>query len=180
MGPIATARQLADVRAGVERLARAASFVTGDGGRGALVGVECDRGFFMAPVLLAADRADVADVHAFEVFGPVATILPYSGMPLEAIAAGGGGLVSSVYTDDLDVAREFVLGAGPFHGRLTIGGEKVAEHSPGPGTVMPQMIHGGPGRAGGGEELGGLRGVSHFCQRVAVQGYRPMLEKLFG
>ena len=114
MGPLATARQLADVRAGVERLARAAAFVTGDGGRGDLVGVEGDRGFFMAPVLLAAERADVADVHAFEVFGPVATILPYSGMPLDAIAAGGGGLVSSVYTDDLDVAREFVLGAERF------------------------------------------------------------------
>jgi oxepin-CoA hydrolase/3-oxo-5,6-dehydrosuberyl-CoA semialdehyde dehydrogenase len=180
MGPLSTARQLADVRAGVERLAAVAETVLGDGGRGDLVGVEGERGFFMSPVLLAASGPGVAEVHAFEVFGPVATILPYADMPIDAIAAGGGGLVSSVYTDDLDVAREFVLGAGPFHGRLTIGGEKVAEHSPGPGVVMPQMIHGGPGRAGGGEELGGLRGVSHFCQRVAVQGYRPLLEKLFG
>jgi 3,4-dehydroadipyl-CoA semialdehyde dehydrogenase len=179
MGPLATARQLADVRAGVERLSRSAEFALGDGGRGALVGVGGERGFFMSPVLLYAGSPDTPDVHAFEVFGPVATLMPYSGMPEDAIRRGGGGLVSSVYTDDADVAREFVLAAGPVHGRLTIGGEKVAEHSPGPGTVLPQMVHGGPGRAGGGEELGGLRGVTHFMQRVAVQGYRPLLEKLF-
>jgi oxepin-CoA hydrolase/3-oxo-5,6-dehydrosuberyl-CoA semialdehyde dehydrogenase len=179
MGPLATSRQHADVRAGVERLALGAEFVTGDGGRGSLVGVEGDKGFFMAPVLLYAASPDTPDVHAFEVFGPVATLMPYAGMPADAIRRGGGGLVSSVSTDDVDVAREFVLAAGPAHGRLTIGGEKVAEHSPGPGTVMPQMVHGGPGRAGGGEELGGLRGVTHFMQRVAIQGYRPLLEKLF-
>ncbi len=180
MGPLATARQLADVRAGVERLARSLEFVMGDGGRGALVGVDHDRGFFMSPVLFAASGVDVADVHAFEVFGPVATIMPYEGSATDAIRRGGGGLVSSVYTDDLEVAREFVFGAGPFHGRLTIGGEKIAEHSMGPGTVLPQMIHGGPGRAGGGEELGGERGLGLYQQRIAVQGYRPLLEKLLG
>lgn len=179
MGPLATARQLADVKTGVERLAQSAELALGDGGRGSLVGIDGELGFFMSPVLLYAGSPDTPDVHAFEVFGPVATLMPYSGMPEDAIRRGGGGLVSSVYTDDADVAREFILAAGPVHGRLTIGGEKVAEHSPGPGTVLPQMIHGGPGRAGGGEELGGLRGVTHFMQRVAVQGYRPLLEKLF-
>ena len=180
MGPLATARQLADVREGVARLARSLEFVMGDGGRGSLVGIDHDKGFFMSPVLFAAPGVDVADVHAFEVFGPVATIMPYDGDPIDAIRRGGGGLVASVYTDDVEVARRFVFGAGPFHGRLTIGGEKVAEHSMGPGTVLPQMVHGGPGRAGGGEELGGERGMALYTQRVAVQGYRPLLEKLFG
>jgi oxepin-CoA hydrolase/3-oxo-5,6-dehydrosuberyl-CoA semialdehyde dehydrogenase len=182
MGPLATARQLGDVREGVERLSKGAEYVTGDGGRGALVGVEGERGFFMSPILFYAPRADAEAVNAFEVFGPVATLMPYSGDASEAVEAvrmGGGGLVASVYTDDLDFAREMVLGIAPYHGRLNIGGAKVAEYSMGPGTVLPQTVHGGPGRAGGGEELGGVRGTKHFMQRVAIQGYRPLLEKLF-
>ena len=199
MGPLATARQLNDVRAGVERLREKCEVVLGDGGRGTLVGVDGEKGFFMSPVLLVALSLDCPEVHGFEVFGPVATILPYSAgasnaagsgaagtaagavSPLiDAIRMGGGGLVSSIYTDDVEIARAFVTGAGPYHGRLTIGGAKVAEHSPGPGAVLPMMVHGGPGRAGGGEELGGLRGVTHFMQRTAVQGYGPLLEKLWG
>ena len=178
MGPLATAKQLRDVREGVERLARSAELVVGDGGRGSLVGVEGDGGFFMSPVLLFTDRTDSPEVNGFEVFGPVATLMSYEGSPVEAVCMGGGGLVSSVYSDDLEFVREMVLGIAPFHGRLNLGSEKVAEYSMGPGTVLPQTVHGGPGRAGGGEELGGLRGMMHFMQRVAVQGYRPALEKL--
>ncbi|MCC6743589.1 MAG: 3,4-dehydroadipyl-CoA semialdehyde dehydrogenase [Acidobacteria bacterium] len=194
MGPLATARQLKDVRAGVDRLRSVCEVVLGDvdiagNGRGMLTGVDNDKGFFLSPTLLVAPSLDCAEVHGFEVFGPVATILPYSpdasnvagvSSLIDAIRLGGGGLVSSIYTDDIEIARAFVTGAGPYHGRLTIGGAKVAEHSPGPGAVLPMMIHGGPGRAGGGEELGGLRGITHFMQRTAVQGYGPLLEKLWG
>ena len=187
MGPLATARQLKDVKAGVDRLRSTCEVVRGDGGRGTLVGVDGEKGFFLSPMLLVAPGLDCAEVHGFEVFGPVATILPYATggadsvkSLIDAIRLGGGGLVSSIYTDDVEIARAFVVGAGPYHGRLTIGGEKVAEHSPGPGAVLPMMVHGGPGRAGGGEELGGLRGVTHFMQRTAVQGYGPLLEKLWG
>lgn len=187
MGPLATARQLKDVTAGIDRLRSVCEIVLGDGGRGTLVGVDGEKGFFLAPTLLVAPSLDCAEVHGFEVFGPAATILPYATGGAEsttalinAIRLGGGGLVSSIYTDDVEIARAFVTGAGPYHGRLTIGGAKVAEHSPGPGAVLPMMVHGGPGRAGGGEELGGLRGVTHFMQRTAVQGYSPLLEKLLG
>ncbi len=187
MGPLATARQLKDVKAGVDRLRSTCEVVLGDGGRGTLAGVDGEKGFFLSPMLLVAPSLDCAEVHGFEVFGPVATILPYATggadstkALIDAIRLGGGGLVSSIYTDDVEIARAFVTGAGPYHGRLTIGGEKVAEHSPGPGAVLPMMVHGGPGRAGGGEELGGLRGVTHFMQRTAVQGYGPLLDKLWG
>ena len=137
----------------------------------------------MSPVLLRASNSRVEAVHADEVFGPVATVLPYNGEANEAIEAirlGGGGLVSSIYTDDADFARAMVMGIAPYHGRLTIGSSRVAEHSPGPGTVLPMMVHGGPGRAGGGEELGGERGLHFYMQRTAVQGFRPWLEKMLG
>ena len=90
---------------------------------------------------------------------------------------GAGGLVSSVYTDDRSFMAEMLFGIAPFHGRLHFGHSKVAEHSPGPGTVLPQMVHGGPGRAGSGEELGGLRGLDFYFQRTAVQGLKPLIEK---
>jgi len=183
VGPLATASQLRDIRAGVERLMSCTDAVLGDGGRGDLVGIENDKGYFMSPVLLRASDAHVEAVHAHEVFGPVATVLPYSGDANEAIDAirlGGGGLVSSIYTDDADFARAMVMGIAPYHGRLTIGSTRVAEHSPGPGTVLPMMVHGGPGRAGGGEELGGERGLHFYMQRTAIQGFRPWLEKMLG
>ncbi len=181
MGPVATRQQYDDVRAGVAQLAESASFVHGDGGRGALVGVDGDRGFFVGPTLLRANSAtDAGAVHDLEVFGPVQTILPYSGDAAEACAAvalGKGGLVSSVYSDDKAFVGAMALGLAPFHGRLHLGHSKIAEHSPGPGTVLPQMVHGGPGRAGSGEELGGVRGLDFYLQRCAVQGLKPLLEK---
>jgi len=117
------------------------------------------------------------------VFGPVATIVPYSGRPDDAAAItarGQGGLVSSVYSEDPTFTTEVVLGLAPFHGRVFLGSAKIAEQSPGPGTVLPQLVHGGPGRAGGGEELGGVRGLAFYRQRVALEGSRPMIEKLTG
>ena len=97
---------------------------------------------------------------------------------LALVAAGGGGLVSSVYGDDKAWLNEVVVGIAPWHGRVTISGEKVAGQTVPPGTVMPQLLHGGPGRAGGGEELGGMRGLSLYLQRTALQGPRPFVEAL--
>jgi oxepin-CoA hydrolase/3-oxo-5,6-dehydrosuberyl-CoA semialdehyde dehydrogenase len=184
MGPVSTAAQLRDVRAGIGRLSKAARVLLGGGERGAARGVAEGKGFFVAPTLLEAPSLDRAhEVHALEVFGPVQTLVPYDGSPEEAVrgvAWGQGGLVASVYSDDRDWAADVVGGLLPWSGRVHLGGSKVAEHSPGPGTVLPQMIHGGPGRAGGGEELGGLRGLDFYLQRAAVQGLKPLVEKIAG
>jgi oxepin-CoA hydrolase/3-oxo-5,6-dehydrosuberyl-CoA semialdehyde dehydrogenase len=184
MGPLATAAQLRDVRQGIDRLASCGRMAHGDGGRGTLAGVAGDRGYFVSPVLLVVSdpaAAASAPVHEHEVFGPVATVIPYSGDAAEAsalVALGAGCLVSSIYSDDLALVTRMVAGLAPHHGRLTIGSARVAEHSPGPGTVLPGLVHGGPGRAGGGEELGGRRGLHFYFQRTAVQGFRPLLDKL--
>ncbi|MBL4846200.1 MAG: 3,4-dehydroadipyl-CoA semialdehyde dehydrogenase [Planctomycetes bacterium] len=181
VGPLATESQLEDVREGVERLKAATKAIHGDGSRGELTEIDHDKGYFMSPVLFEAADAGVEAVHAHEVFGPCATILPYSGDPSEAakiVGLGQGGLVASVYSDDAQVAGEVALGMAPFNGRINIGSAKIASESLGPGAVLPQLVHGGPGRAGGGEELGGLRGLGFYMQRTALQGYKPLLEKL--
>ena len=183
MGPVVSARQLDHVRAGVERLAGAARVVRGSSSPVGLEGVPDGRGYFVTPVLLVAEDAHAPALHAEEVFGPVATILPYDGSVDEAVAIvrrGQGGLVSSVYADDADFAASMAIGLAPWLGRVYLGGEKVAEHSPGPGAVFPTLVHGGPGRAGMGEELGGLRGLDHYTQRTAIQGYKPVVERAVG
>lgn len=184
MGPVATAGQLRDVRAGIELLRTVAEPVLGDGGRGKPLGVDGDKGYFVSPtLLLARDPANASPVHSHEVFGPCATLMPYSGDPAEAIGyvrRGQGGLVASVYSDDKDFASAMLFGIAPYHGRLHLGSARIAEHSPGPGTVLPNLVHGGPGRAGGGEELGGERGLRFYMQRTAVQGEKTVLEKLLG
>lgn len=183
MGPLATAQQLADVRAGIAKLESCASIVHGDAKTVSPIGGTAGKGFFLSPVLLVSKSPSPGDaVHSHEVFGPVATIVAYDGSAAAAklVAAGGGGLVSSVYSDDKDFLREIVLGIAPFHGRVTIGSSKVASQAIPPGTVLPQLVHGGPGRAGGGEELGGRRGLAFYMQRVALQGDRAIVEALAG
>jgi oxepin-CoA hydrolase/3-oxo-5,6-dehydrosuberyl-CoA semialdehyde dehydrogenase len=184
VGPLATAAQLRDVRAGIEKLASEATIVTGGLGPFEKVGISGDKGYFVPTTLLVNDKPGGGKlVHEHEVFGPVATLLPYDGTAKQAIAElrrGGGGLVCSVYSDDRAFTAEMLFGAAPYHGRIMFGSEKIADQSPGPGTVLPQLIHGGPGRAGGGEELGGLRGLAFYSQRVAVQGSRPILEAILG
>ena len=184
MGPVATAQQLRDVRAGIGKLATCAKIVCGGADPVDGIGAPKNKGYFVAPTLLVSDSPAVTDVaHAHEVFGPVATIMAYDGTA-ESVSAlvcgGGGGLVSSVYSDDKDFVRNTVLGIAPFHGRVTIGSEKIAGQAIPPGTVMPSMIHGGPGRAGSGEELGGKRGLAFYMQRVALQGDRALVEAVLG
>jgi oxepin-CoA hydrolase/3-oxo-5,6-dehydrosuberyl-CoA semialdehyde dehydrogenase len=181
MGPLATAAQLEDVRAGVSLLARDGRLVFGQAEVKA-VGAVDGKGYFSSPVLVEVEPgADAPNVHGREVFGPAATVVPYGGTAEEAVelvARGQGGLVSSVYSEDAAFTAEAVLGLAPHHGRVFLGSAKIAEHSPGPGTVLPLLVHGGPGRAGGGEELGGLRGLSFYMQRVALEGSRPVIERI--
>ncbi len=181
VGPLSTASQLRDGLAGIEQLKSCAEVVLG-GERGELVDVDDGKGYFLSPTLLCARDPGSADaVHSLEVFGPVATVMPYPGDVDELcgwIGKGRGGLVSSIYSDKKSFVEKMLLGIAPYHGRLTVGNERVAEHSPGPGSVLPALVHGGPGRAGGGEELGGLRGLSLYMQRTAIQGSKPLLEKL--
>jgi oxepin-CoA hydrolase/3-oxo-5,6-dehydrosuberyl-CoA semialdehyde dehydrogenase len=183
MGPVATAGQRDDVRQGIDLLARDGRLVFGSFDVKA-VGAPEGKGFFVSPTLIELEPgAEAPSVHSHEVFGPVATVVPYSGRAADAaelVARGGGGLVSSVYSEDVGFTGELVMGLAPYHGRLFLGSAKIAESSPGPGTVLPQLVHGGPGRAGGGEELGGLRGLSFYMQRTALEGSRPVIERIAG
>jgi len=181
MGPVATAQQHRDVREGIDLLARDGRLVFGMTDLKP-VGVADGKGFFVGPVLIEVEPGAAApNVHGHEVFGPASTIVPYDGTASDAaalVSRGNGGLVSSVYSDDTDFTGDVVLGLAPFHGRVFLGSAKIAEMSPGPGTVLPHLVHGGPGRAGGGEELGGLRGLAFYMQRTALEGSRPVIEKI--
>jgi 3,4-dehydroadipyl-CoA semialdehyde dehydrogenase len=181
MGPVATAQQIRDLREGVKLLESCATIVFGSNTEVSPIGAPAGKGFFTTPVLLhsASPKADDA-VHSHEVFGPVATVIPYDGVESAAalVAAGGGGLVTSIYADDKDFIRAAVLALAPYHGRLTIGSAKVAAQALPPGMALPQLLHGGPGRAGGGEELGGRRGMSLYMQRTALQGDRALIEAI--
>ena len=182
MGPVATATQLKDVRAGIERLATCGKIVAG-GAKASDVkplGQTGDKGYFVAPTLVFVAEPKAGDaVHSHEVFGPVSTVMPYDGTALHAgslVCAGEGGLVASVYSDDKAFIEGAILEIAPFHGRVTVGSTKISAQALPPGTVMPQLLHGGPGRAGGGEELGGRRGLAFYMQRTALQGDRSLIE----
>jgi oxepin-CoA hydrolase/3-oxo-5,6-dehydrosuberyl-CoA semialdehyde dehydrogenase len=169
MGTLINAAQGADVRARVKEIAKDARIVFGDAdGEGAA----------MQPVLLRCNAPATSDrVHDVEAFGPVATLMPYRDLA-EAIALvnrGKGSLVMSLFTYDPKVAEEVVIGAASFHGRVAIIDRDSAKESTGHGSPLPALVHGGPGRAGGGEEMGGIRGVLHYMQRTALQGSPRML-----
>ena len=135
----------------------------------------------MSPVLLRADDPDVEAVHEVEAFGPVSTLLPYTSTDrvVELVARGEGSLVGSVVTYDDDFARAVVLGIASHHGRVLVLDRDSAPESTGHGTPMPQLVHGGPGRAGGGQEEAGLRAVFDHLQRTAVQGGPRRLQSVF-
>jgi len=173
MGPLASLAQRREVRAQLARLT--AESATIFGGELALepAGVDAERGAFLAPSLLHCRDASAASaVHTVEAFGPVCTVLPYAHID-EAITLarrGGGSLVASVFSADDATAARLVTGLAPFHGRVLVVNADCAADSTGHGSPLPHLVHGGPGRAGGGEELGGIRGVLHYMQRTAVQG----------
>jgi oxepin-CoA hydrolase/3-oxo-5,6-dehydrosuberyl-CoA semialdehyde dehydrogenase len=173
MGPLATRAQVRDVSEAVARLRAAAETVYGDLEAFDVVGADPSLGMFFPVTLLhCADPLHRAEPHDIEAFGPVNTVMPYRNLD-DAIAIarmGQGSLCGSLFTADAQVAKRVVFGAGAWHGRLLVLDRSSAKESTGHGSPMPHLIHGGPGRAGGGEEMGGKRGVLHFMQRVAVQG----------
>jgi oxepin-CoA hydrolase/3-oxo-5,6-dehydrosuberyl-CoA semialdehyde dehydrogenase len=179
MGALASREQLVSVREAVSKLSKVARIVSGDPDLSPVEG----GGAFMSPILLRTDDPwNVADVHDVEAFGPVSTIMPYRDLD-DAIALanrGMGSLALSLFTYDPQVAEEFVLGAGAYHGRMVILDRTSAKESTGHGSPLPVLVHGGPGRAGGGEEMGGVRGVKHYMQRTALQGAPQMLSKIVG
>ncbi len=182
MGALATLEQREEVRRNLKALLPAASIVFGDPDRVEVVGADAERGAFMSPVLLRADDAGRAEPHEVEAFGPVATLMPYAsaGEAVALAARGRGSLVGSVVTADAEFARRVVLGAAPWHGRLLVLNAEDAKESTGHGSPLPMLVHGGPGRAGGGEEMGGVRGVLHHMRRTAVQASPAMLTALTG
>jgi oxepin-CoA hydrolase/3-oxo-5,6-dehydrosuberyl-CoA semialdehyde dehydrogenase len=177
MGPLASREQLQSVREAVSMLSKVARIVSGDPAVSPVAG----NGAFISPILLRTDDPwNVADVHDVEAFGPVSTLMPYRDLD-DAIALanrGMGSLALSLFTFDKAVAEEFVLGAGAYHGRMVILDRTSARESTGHGSPLPVLVHGGPGRAGGGEEMGGIRGVKHYMQRTALQGGPEMLSKI--
>lgn len=184
MGPVATASQLRDVRAGIAYLAAQAEIAIGGPEPVQGLGAPEGKGYYVRPTLLVAKDAFAADrVHNHEVFGPCATLLPYDGSAAQAsalVALGQGSLVSTVYADDRAWLGEALLELAPWNGRVLVASEKVADQTTPPGMVLPTLIHGGPGRAGGGEELGLTRGMDLYTQRVAIQGDTGMLKRLLG
>ena len=178
MGALVSRSQQEEVRRRVELLARETPIVVGDLENYEVIGADRNKGAFFAPVvLLNDDPFRKQHSHEVEAFGPVSTIMPYRDLN-EAIALanlGKGSLVSTIATFDENIAREYVTGAAPFHGRVLILNRESAPESTGHGSPMPLLYHGGPGRAGGGGELGGVRGVKHYLQTTAVQGHPSML-----
>lgn len=173
MGALAGRTQLAEVQEKIRQLAEGARFACGDPERVDILGGDLQKGAFMAPVLLVQeDPFRHTAAHEVEAFGPVATLMPYrhADEAIELVRMGKGSLVSSIVTNDDCIARDYVLGAASHHGRIHILNRENAKESTGHGSPMPLLVHGGPGRAGGGEEMGGKRGVAHYMQRCAVQG----------
>jgi oxepin-CoA hydrolase/3-oxo-5,6-dehydrosuberyl-CoA semialdehyde dehydrogenase len=182
MGALAGVDQRQEVLRAVKALRGVARLVAGDPDDFEVVGADRDRGAFLPPMLLRCDDLDAAEPHDVEAFGPVSTVLPYDGVAhaVELAARGQGSLVGSIVTHDDAVAREFVLGAAHSHGRILVLDRDDATENTGHGSPLPVLVHGGPGRAGGGEELGGIRGVLHHMQRTAVQGSPDMLTAIGG
>ena len=173
MGPLAGRSQVKEVRRSLDAIRAGAEVIFGGTERFEVVGGDTERGAFFPITLLASnDPRGRPQPHEIEAFGPVNTVMPYAtvGDAIELAKLGRGSLVGSLFTNDDRVARDVVLGVAPYHGRLYVMNRASAKESTGHGSPLPHLVHGGPGRAGGGEEMGGVRGVLHYMQRTAVQG----------
>lgn len=173
MGALASRAQLQEVRERVSDLAKEADIVYGGNDDFDLVDADARKGSFFMPTLLHCQKPlSSSAVHSVEAFGPVSTVLPYASLDeaIELARLGEGSLAGSIITNDNAVARELVLGTAAYHGRMLIINRHCAGESTGHGSPLAHLVHGGPGRAGGGEEMGGVRGVLHYMQRTAIQG----------
>ena len=183
MGPLASRDQRREVLARIGELRRETDLITGDIAAFEPVGADRERGAFVPPVLLRCrDATQASAIHSVEAFGPVATVVPYRDLDdaIRLARRGGGSLAGSVFTADDNTAAELVLGLAPYHGRVLVVNRHCAKESTGHGSPLAPLVHGGPGRAGGGEELGGIRGVLHYMQRTAVQGSPDTLAAVGG
>jgi oxepin-CoA hydrolase/3-oxo-5,6-dehydrosuberyl-CoA semialdehyde dehydrogenase len=182
MGALASLEQREEVRRSLKALESAGQLVFGDPEHVQVTGADADHGAFISPLLVRCDDATRAEPHEVEAFGPVSTVMGYASTDevIELAARGRGSLAGSVVTGDAGFARSVVLGLAPWHGRLLVLDQDDAKESTGHGSPLPMLVHGGPGRAGGGEELGGVRGVLHHMQRTAVQASPRMLGAVTG
>jgi oxepin-CoA hydrolase/3-oxo-5,6-dehydrosuberyl-CoA semialdehyde dehydrogenase len=181
MGALVSTGQRADVLEKIAILETEAERVIGDPDNFEVVGADREKGAFLPPMLFrCADPDKATKVHETEAFGPVSTIMGYRDLDhaVELANRGQGSLVVSLITNDGEVARDVAMGVGAYHGRIYINNRTSMKESTGHGAPLPHMVHGGPGRAGGGEEMGGIRGVMHFMQRTAVQGSPDMLQAI--
>ncbi|GGW68172.1 oxepin-CoA hydrolase/3-oxo-5,6-dehydrosuberyl-CoA semialdehyde dehydrogenase [Winogradskyella epiphytica] len=183
MGALVSKDQVTEVRERVQELSKTASIVYGDLDKIETIGADAKKGAFLSPILLREDHpfTNLA-VHETEAFGPVSTIMPYKNLD-EAITLaqmGKGSLVSSIATYDNKVAKDYVVNAASHHGRILVINRDMAKESTGHGSPLPNLVHGGPGRAGGGEEMGGMRGIKHYLQRTAIQGSPTTLTEITG
>jgi oxepin-CoA hydrolase/3-oxo-5,6-dehydrosuberyl-CoA semialdehyde dehydrogenase len=182
MGPLAGRGQVKEVRHNVDQLASDAELVFGNPDHVDVIGADPSRGAFFPALLFYSDEPFTnAAPHDVEAFGPVNTVMPYRTVDdaVELARRGRGSLVGSVFTADDNTARQVVLGTAAFHGRVMLINRYSAKESTGHGSPLPHLVHGGPGRAGGGEEMGGVRGVLHYMQRTAVQGSPTTLARVF-
>lgn len=180
MGPLASQVQRDDVRRAVSTLAGECEVVYGDLDNVDLIDADADRGAFLPPLLLRCTDPDAGTPHEVEAFGPVTTLIPYGATvhAIELAGRGAGSLAGSLVSHDMNFVRDIVLGVAPWHGRLLVLNRDDAAESTGHGSPLPHTVHGGPGRAGGGEELGGIRAVLHHMQRTAIQGPLALLNSL--
>jgi len=183
MGSLISKEQVEEVRNSVTDIAKKAKIVYGSLDKLDVVGADFKKGAFISPILLREDHPfDNLVVHDREAFGPVSTIMPYKNLDeaIELAKMGKGSLVSSIITNDDTIAKDYVVNAASHHGRILVLNRENAKESTGHGSPLPTLVHGGPGRAGGGEEMGGMRGVKHYLQRTAIQGSPTTLTEITG
>jgi len=183
MGSLISKEQVEEVRNSVSDIAKKAKIVYGNLDNIETIGADAKKGAFISPILLREDHPfDNLSVHEREAFGPVSTIMPYKTLE-EAVTLsqmGKGSLVSSIITNNDSIAKDYVVNAASHHGRILVLNRENAKESTGHGSPLPTLVHGGPGRAGGGEEMGGMRGVKHYLQRTAIQGSPTTLTEITG
>jgi len=183
MGALAGKIQRVEVLQQVQKLLASSQIVYGSLDSVELIDADAKKGAFLSPLLLMSEKPFEAEpIHNVEAFGPVSTIMPYKTMDeaIELSKKGKGSLCSTIVTADHQIARQYTLGAATHHGRILILDSECAKESTGHGSPLPMLVHGGPGRAGGGEEMGGVRGVKHYMQRVAIQGSPSAITALTG
>lgn len=183
MGSLVSKQQVQAVKDSVNDLAKEAQIVYGDLDKIETIGADANKGAFISPILLRADHPfENTVIHEREAFGPVSTIMPYKTLDEAVTLAqmGKGSLVSSIATNDDSIARDYVVNAASHHGRILVLNRESAKESTGHGSPLPYLVHGGPGRAGGGEEMGGMRGIKHYLQRTAIQGSPTTITEITG